>query len=175
MTWDTKFLLSAKLIAQWSKHPTTKVGCVIADSLHSQLSSGYNGLPRGCDDSKILDQTRKISTTVHAEANAVAASARNGHCLRGSICYVTRPVCAQCAALLVQSGVHRVISLVDEAQFAFKGEIYFEMMVDAHVKELLQRSTGKWFDSCYEAYLLFKEVELKYHLAYLHPETRIIL
>lgn len=108
MTWEEKFIANALLIASWSKHPTTKVGCIIVDADHNQLSSGYNGLPRGVDDAKILDQSKPYSITVHAEANAVAAAARNGHSIKGSTCYVTKPVCCQCAALLVQAGVVKI-------------------------------------------------------------------
>ena len=109
--WDAKFMSVARLIASWSKHPDYKVGCVIADDSHNQLSGGYNGLPRGVDDSRILDQSTPshLSCTVHAEANAVAAAARNGHSLNNSTAYVTMPPCSQCAALLIQAGVKRVV------------------------------------------------------------------
>lgn len=109
--WDLRFMELARTISTWSKHPTTKVGCVIVNDLHHQLSGGYNGLPRGVDDSRILDQTPtslNASGTVHAEANAVAAAARHGACLAGGIAYVTRPLCSQCAALLIQAGIKRV-------------------------------------------------------------------
>lgn len=100
---------AALLVESWSKHPTTKVGCIIVDDDHNQLSGGYNGLPRVIDDSIILDQDRVFSITVHAEANAVAAGARNGHRLKGGTMYVTKPVCCQCAALLIQAGIKRVV------------------------------------------------------------------
>jgi len=107
--WDKRWLRMAAEVSTWSKHPTVKVGCVIVDDDKNQLSGGYNGLPRRCNDAKILDQLRKHSTTVHAEANAVAAAARNGHSLRGAIAYVTQAPCCQCAALLIQAGISVVV------------------------------------------------------------------
>lgn len=129
-SWDRKFINAALLVESWSKHPTTKVGCVIVDDDHNQLSGGYNGLPRGIDDTLILNQEREFSITVHAEANAVAAAARNGHSLKGGTAYITKPICCQCAALLIQAGIKRVFVI---------GEV-----------------TGKWSDNCREARYLME-------------------
>lgn len=114
MTWDQKFLQAAQLIATWSKDPNHKVGCVIVDDDHNQLSGGYNGFPRGVKDddrlnaaSSLLDT--KLRIIVHAEANAVAAAARNGHSLKGGTAYITSAPCCQCASLLIQAGVKRVV------------------------------------------------------------------
>lgn len=108
--WDKKFLDVATIISSWSHDPSTKVGCAIADSDHNQLSSGYNGFPRGvADDQRLAHRETKLKLIVHAEANAVAAAARNGHALKGSTAYVTLPPCAQCAVLLIQAGVRRVV------------------------------------------------------------------
>jgi dCMP deaminase len=110
--WDKKFLDVAKLVASWSKDPSTKVGCVITDGDHNQLAGGFNGFPRGiADDYRLHDRETKLKIIVHAEANAVAAAARNGHALKGSIAYVMLPPCAQCASLLIQAGVRRVVFL----------------------------------------------------------------
>jgi len=107
--WDERFMQVAELVATWSKHPTFKIGCVVVDDDHNQLSGGFNGLPRGIDDNQILDQSKPVSATIHAEANAVAAAARNGHSLKDSTVYVTAQPCCQCAALLIQVGVKRVV------------------------------------------------------------------
>ena len=58
--WDRKFIDMAVLVSSWSKDPSTKVGCVIADSDHAQLSEGFNGFPRGIADDERLNQ-REIS------------------------------------------------------------------------------------------------------------------
>lgn len=110
--WDKKFLDVAILTASWSKDQNRKVGCVFTDTDNNQLSGGYNGFPRGiADDHRLHDRETKLPMVVHAEANAVAAAARNGHALKNSTAYITLPPCSQCAALLIQAGVHRVVFL----------------------------------------------------------------
>lgn len=112
VNWNKRFLDMACLFASWSKDPSTKVGCVIVDEDHNLLSAGFNGFPRGvADDRRLYDRETKLKLVVHAEANAVAAAARNGHSLKGSVAYITLPPCAQCAALLIQAGMCRVVFL----------------------------------------------------------------
>ena len=108
--WDRKFISIARLTASWSKDPRTKVGCIIVDDDHNQLSGGFNGFPRGvADDGRLEDRETKLKIVVHAEANAVATAARNGHSLKGSTAYITLPPCCQCASLLIQAGVKKVV------------------------------------------------------------------
>lgn len=110
--WNKRFLDTACLFASWSKDPSTKVGCVIVDEDHNLLSAGFNGFPRGVTgDRRLYDRETKLKLVVHAEANAVAAAARNGHSLKGSTAYISLPPCSQCAALLVQAGVRFVVFL----------------------------------------------------------------
>lgn len=110
--WDRKFIEMAVLVSSWSKDPSTKVGCVIADSDHAQLSEGFNGFPRGiADDQRLQEREMKYRLIVHAEANAVAAAARNGHALKGATAYVTFCPCTQCAALIIQAGIIRVVTI----------------------------------------------------------------
>jgi dCMP deaminase len=110
--WDRKFIEMAGLVSSWSKDPSTKVGCVIADADHAQQSEGFNGFPRGiADDQRLAVREMKYRLIVHAEANAIAAAARNGHGLKGAIAYVTFCPCPQCAALLIQAGIVRVVTV----------------------------------------------------------------
>jgi dCMP deaminase len=110
--WDRKFIDMAVMVSSWSKDPSTKVGCVIADSDHAQLSEGFNGFPRGiADDDRLNQREVKYRLIVHAEANAIAAAARNGHGLKGATAYVTFCPCPQCAALLIQAGIVRVVTI----------------------------------------------------------------
>lgn len=105
----------ARLIATWPKDPSTKVAAVIVGTDKTILATGFNGFPRGCDDSPSIyeDRPRKHLRIVHAESNAIAASSRTGTSLLGSTAYVTAPCCAQCAALLIQAGVSRVVIPAD--------------------------------------------------------------
>lgn len=109
--WQHRFLSLADQVSSWSKDPSTKVGCVVVDQDRRILSVGYNGFPRGVGDDafRLEDRSIKHLMTVHAEANAVAAAARNGVSLHGATAYITHPACAQCAALLTQAGVLRIV------------------------------------------------------------------
>jgi len=111
VSWQKRFLSLARHVGEWSKDPSTQVGCVLIDQDRRVLSVGYNGLPRGVEDlpSRLADRRVKHLMTVHAEANAISAAARNGVPLNGATAYVTHPCCSQCAALLVQAGVKRVV------------------------------------------------------------------
>ena len=111
LSWNTKFMAMTKLIACWSKDPSTAVGCVIVNDDHTVLSTGYNGFPRKVkDDNRLLTRETKLKIVVHAEANAIAAAARNGHILLNGIAYVTLFPCSQCASLLIQAGIKKVIT-----------------------------------------------------------------
>lgn len=111
-TWDRRMLQAAVLTGSWSKDPSTKVGCLVIDADRNQLSGGYNGFPRGiADDDRLNDREQKYKIVVHAEANAVAAAARNGHSLKGGVLYTTAFPCSQCCALIIQAGIRHVVYL----------------------------------------------------------------
>lgn len=104
--WLNYFFDIAKINAQMSKDLNTQVGAVIVDSDRNILSTGFNGFPRGAEETPIRQsRPTKYLFTVHAEANAIAAAARNGHSLMNSALFCTHPPCAQCAALIVQAGI----------------------------------------------------------------------
>lgn len=107
--WDLRFLDLAHQVASWSKDPSTQVGAVIARPDRTIASLGYNGFPRGVDDSPMIYEARplKLMRTVHAELNAILSSREPLH---GCTIYVT-PLCpcSNCAAAIIQSGIHRVV------------------------------------------------------------------
>lgn len=108
--WDARWMQAAENVAQWSKDPRRKVGCIIVDDDNNQLSGGYNGFPRGiADDTRLHDRDIKLKMVVHAEANAVAAAARNGHSIKGGTAYITHNPCSQCACLMIQAGIKRMV------------------------------------------------------------------
>jgi dCMP deaminase len=109
--WDQRFLQLARLIAGWSKDPSTKVGAVAVRERRI-LASGYNGLPVhvGDDPTRLDNRDLRLAMTVHAEANVIAYAARHGVCLNGAIVYVfPLMTCSQCAAQLIQAGVNRIV------------------------------------------------------------------
>lgn len=125
MNWYLKFMAVAEAFAAMSKDPSTKVGAIALTDNRIMISSGYNGFPRGVNDSaaRYEDRTTKYALVSHAEANLVAQAAYSGHSLKDSTVLVT-PLhpCASCAKLLVQAGVKRVISPVPHIEERWKQE-----------------------------------------------------
>ncbi len=112
MSWDSRFLEQAKLIASWSKDPSTQVGAVAVKN-RRVLGTGYNGFPRGVADlpGRLSNRDEKLLRTVHAEANIIAHAARNGVSLEGSTVYVWPFLpCSNCCTLLIQAGITRVVA-----------------------------------------------------------------
>jgi dCMP deaminase len=107
--WNRRFLDMAKLVGSWSKDPKTKVGAVIVDNMNRVISLGYNGFPRGVDDSprRYLDRETKLTLVVHAELNAILNSPAP---VAGYTLYTTLAPCAGCAKAIIQSGIKRVIA-----------------------------------------------------------------
>ena len=110
--WDKRFLEMAKLVASWSKDPSTQVGAVAVRN-RTVIAQGYNGLPRGMKDThdRLTVRTLKIKRIVHAEMNAIYNAAENGVSLKDSTVYVVGlPVCHECAKGLIQAGISRVVT-----------------------------------------------------------------
>ena len=113
--WDQRFLNLASHIAQWSKDPSTKVGCVVVGEDREIRSTGFNGFPRGItdDEERLSDRSQKYPLICHAEENAIMHAARIGLSLKGSVLYVTWPPCTRCTRSLIQAGVKEVVYPAD--------------------------------------------------------------
>ncbi len=139
--WNVRFMQMAQMISGWSKDNSTKVGCVIVSPEKAILSMGYNGFPRGVDDTPQYRQERptKYEFVVHAEENALLNAGRNGTRLSGGILYVTMPPCTRCAGSIIQSGIKEVIYLEPAEEKKIPGwrdnlKYSFEMFAEAGVK-----------------------------------------
>lgn len=112
--WHHRFLRLAAEIAEFSKDPSTKVGCILVRDRRI-ISTGYNGFPRGISDSfdRLLDRDKKYEMTVHAEINAVTTAALHGVSTEGSTAYVTFQPCSRCAAVLINAGIREVYVTAD--------------------------------------------------------------
>ena len=115
ITWDEYFMSMAILNSQRSKDPNTKVGACIVDQDHKIVSNGYNGMPVGCDESKLswnkgegLDS--KYLYVCHAEFNAIL-NTRDGAALKGCTLYVTLFPCNECTKAIIQKGIKEVVYL----------------------------------------------------------------
>lgn len=105
--WDQRFMCMAQEVASWSRDPSTKVGAYIAKG-NRPVSHGFNGFPRGTDDSPelYLNRDRKYRRVLHAEQNAIMFAQRD---LDGCTIYVTHAPCSRCVAMIIQSGITRVV------------------------------------------------------------------
>lgn len=113
LTWDELFILQAALIAQKSKDPSTKVGCVIVGNDNAILSMGFNGFARNVNEniSSRWKRPEKYHWVEHAERNAIFNAARNGINLNGARAYLNwepKP-CADCTRALIQVGIKEII------------------------------------------------------------------
>ena len=100
----------AKLASSWSKDPSTKVGCCIADDKNRIISVAYNGFPRGIIDSEeyYADRELKYQRTIHAEMNAILFAKQD---LEDCTIYVyPMPSCASCTSAIIQSGIQTVFT-----------------------------------------------------------------
>ena len=109
--WDKRFLDLAKQISTWSKDPSTQVGCVVVGPDREIRSTGFNGLPRGIEDTSERLNNREIKYPMicHAEENAIMHAARTGISLKDCVAYVTWPPCTRCARSLIQAGISTII------------------------------------------------------------------
>ena len=138
-TWDKKFKDLAELIASWSKDRSHKVGAVVVNKRNSELSHGYNGFPRGIDDTidKRHERPDKYYWTEHAERNAFYHAAYEGISLRDGTIYVTLFPCADCARGIIQCGIDRVVAPrpnFDHHQYGESFKVSVEMLDEAGVK-----------------------------------------
>ena len=109
--WDIRFIELAKHISAWSKDPSTKVGCIIVGADREIRSTGFNGFPRGIDDSeeRLTNRALKYPLICHAEENAIMHAARIGLSLKDCTAFVTWPPCTRCTRSLIQAGVREVV------------------------------------------------------------------
>lgn len=124
--WDRKFLGLMDHVAQWSKDPSSKVGCVITDDLKRVISLGYNGFPRGVGDDPraYADREKKYKLICHAERNALD----NAPCsVRGMTMYTTVP-CNECQKSIIQSGIARVVFYKPDPELVKRWNIDLDML-----------------------------------------------
>lgn len=111
--WDIRFLQLSKLVSEWSKDPSTKIGAAITTADNSVLSVGFNGFPRGMSDEQELYENReeKYSRIVQGEVNALLHV--RGPIPEGCTLY-TFPLlpCDRCVVQMLQAGIKRFVASV---------------------------------------------------------------
>lgn len=108
MNWQSYYMGFAFWAAQKSKD-STKVGAVLVGPDGEVRLTGYNGPPRGVNDTpERRERPTKYFYASHAEANLISFAAREGIRTSGCTVYVTHMPCAACARTLIQAGVKQV-------------------------------------------------------------------
>lgn len=105
---DLRYLRMARIWAENSYCMRRKVGClVVKDKMI--ISDGYNGTPSGFENICEDDSNITKPYVLHAEANAITKLARSSNNSDGATLYVTASPCIECAKLIIQSGIKRVV------------------------------------------------------------------
>jgi dCMP deaminase len=109
--WDQYFMTMAYLVAMKSKDPRTRVGAVIVGPDQEIRATGYNGFPRGYNDSeeRYNNKEHKLQVINHAEENAILHCARIGVSAKGCKLYCPWVPCSHCAKSIIQVGIIEVI------------------------------------------------------------------
>lgn len=106
--FDKSYLEMAEVWAQNSYCKRRKVGALLVKD-RTIISDGYNGTPSGfeniCEDEDGVTKPYVL----HAEANAITKVAKSGNSSLGATLYVTASPCAECAKLIIQAGISRVV------------------------------------------------------------------
>ena len=105
---DQLYIRMAQVWAENSKATRSRVGCLIVKD-RQIISDGYNGTPTGfpneCEDCN----NKTVPTVLHAEANAITKIAKSTNSSGGATLYVTLSPCYECAKLIIQAGIKRVV------------------------------------------------------------------
>lgn len=105
---DKRYLRMASIWAENSYCERRKVGALLVRD-KMIISDGYNGTPAGFEN--VCEETDGMTKpyVLHAEANAITKVARSNNSSAGSTLYVTASPCLECAKLIIQAGIKRVV------------------------------------------------------------------
>ena len=111
--FDRSYLEMARVWAKNSYCTRRKVGALLVKD-RMIISDGFNGTPAGFENICEDPATGKTKPYVlHAEANAITKVAKSGNNSAGATLYVTDAPCLECAKLIVQAGIKRVVYLIE--------------------------------------------------------------
>lgn len=105
---DLLYMDIAKRISLMSYAERKKVGAVIVKD-NNIVSFGYNGTPTGWDNKCENSDMNTIPEVIHAEANCICKCSKQGISSEGGTLYVTLSPCYECAKLIIQAGIKRVV------------------------------------------------------------------
>lgn len=105
---DQRYLRMARIWSENSYCQRRQVGALIVKD-KSIISDGYNGTPSGFENRCEDEDNVTKPYVLHAEANAITKVAKSSNSSEGATLYVTASPCIECAKLIIQSGIRRVV------------------------------------------------------------------
>ena len=105
---DRRYIKMALIWAENSYCKRRKVGALIVKE-KMIISEGYNGTPAGFENICEDEDNHTFPYVLHAEANAITKVARSNNSSEGATLYVTSSPCIECAKLIIQAGIRRVV------------------------------------------------------------------
>ena len=105
---DERYLRMARIWAENSYCQRRRVGALLVKE-KAIISDGYNGTPSGFENVCEDENNRTKPYVLHAEANAITKVAKSNNSSQDSTLYVTASPCIECAKLIIQAGIKRVV------------------------------------------------------------------
>ena len=105
---DCRYVRMARIWAENSYCQRRQVGALVVKD-KAIISDGYNGTPAGFEN--VCEDENNVTKpyVLHAEANAITKLARSHNSSDGATLYITASPCIECAKLIIQSGIRRVV------------------------------------------------------------------
>lgn len=135
---DQRYMRMARIWAENSYCERRKVGALLVKD-KMIISDGYNGTPSGFENKCEDDNNISKAYVLHAEANAITKIARSNNSSDGATLYVTASPCIECAKLIIQAGIKRVIygeeyRIMDGADLLRRAGIEVELLKEDEKK-----------------------------------------
>src|SRR4030042_5368257 len=106
--FDIRYLEMARIWATNSYCKRRQVGALIVKG-RMIISDGYNGTPSGFENECEDENNHTKPYVLHAEANAITKVAKSNNSSDGATLYITSSPCLECAKLIIQAGIIRVV------------------------------------------------------------------
>jgi dCMP deaminase len=108
LQFDLRYLEMARIWATNSYCKRRQVGALIVKG-RMIISDGYNGTPSGFENECEDENNHTKPYVLHAEANAITKVAKSNNSSEGATLYITSSPCLECAKLIIQAGIRRVV------------------------------------------------------------------
>ena len=133
---DETYLAMSHIWGQQSHAKRKQVGCLVVRD-NQIISDGYNGTPTSFSNACEGDDGETLKEVLHAETNALTKLARGSQSSVGSTLYTTLSPCFDCAKMIYQSGIVRVVcgqAYSDTTGIEFLRELGVEVVVARKIK-----------------------------------------